>query len=141
MKDTIVIVLLIILGLVGYDYYTNNRQMLVQPIAPTLYATPNAPIVVATQPKMQVIPTWTPQPIDFSATATAFFNSQPTQTPIVLVATRPAFESLPPQGPYTPDQIETCRATWDQGYQGQLSMFQQQYELCYNALMAQGYFN
>lgn len=140
MKDTLLIILLIAVGLVGYDYYNTNRQNIVQPVAPLFYATPVAPVVVNTI-QAPPSPTWTTEPIDFQATSDAYLNSLPTQTPVVLVATRPAFETLPPQGPYTPEQIETCRATWEQGLEGQLSMFQQQYELCYSALLSVGYFN
>lgn len=138
--DFLLIVIIVVGAFVGYDYYNTNRQDLVQPVAPLLYSTPDAPVIVNTV-QSPPLPTWTPQSINFQATTDAYLDSLPTQTPVVLVATRPAFETLPPQGPYTVEQIETCRATWDQHLEGQLSMFQQQYELCYSALLGVGYFN
>lgn len=137
-KDFLLIGLLIIGLLVGYDYLTNSNAALTS-VAPGLYATPQEPVL--TFPTNTVSPTWTPEPINFQATTDAYLNSLPTQTPVVLVATRPPFETLPAVGPYSPEQINVCRATYEQGLEGQLSMFQAQYELCFNALNAEGFFN
>jgi len=139
-KDFLLIGLLFVGLLVGYDYLTSSNVALTRDITPGLYSTPQAP-VFATVPTNSQTPTWTPEPIDFQATTDAYLNSLPTQTPVVLVATRPPFETLPAVGPYSPEQINVCRATYEQGLEGQLSMFQAQYELCFNALNAEGFFN
>lgn len=139
-KDFLLIGLLIIGLLVGYDYLTNSDGMV--RFAPGIYTTPEAPVLAF--PTNTPAPTWTPEPINFQATTDAYLNSLPTPvppTPVVLVATRPPFETLPAVGPYSPEQINVCRATYEQGLEGQLSMFQAQYELCFNALNAEGFFN
>lgn len=138
-KDFLLIGLLFVGLLVGYDYLTSNVA-LTRDITPGLYATPQEPVLISF-PTNTVSPTWTPEPINFQATTDAYLNSLPTQTPVVLVATRPPFENLPAVGPYSPEQIAVCRATYEQGLEGQLSMFQAQYELCFNALYAEGFFN
>lgn len=140
-KDFLLIGLFIVGLLVGYDYLTSNA-VLTRDITPGLYSTPQAPVL--TFPTNTVAPTWTPEPINFQATADAYLNSLPTPVPptaVFVVATRPPFENLPAVGPYSPEQIATCRATWEQGFEGQLSMFQAQYDLCFNALYAEGFFN
>ncbi len=59
---------------------------------------------------------------------------QPTQTAVVVMVTAvpqptvPALNTLPNYSPYTPKQIATCRAAWQQGIQNQL--VSPQYEIC-----------
>ncbi len=135
-KDFLLIIILIVAIIVGYDALQGID--LVRDIAPGIYTTPDAPVLYVAP--STVAPTWTPEPINFQATTDAYLNSLPTPEPVVVVATRPPFENLPLQGPYGPNEIAVCKATWEQGLEGQLAIFQQQYEFCYGVLLNTGFF-
>ena len=141
MKDTIL--LLLLLGAVGWGYmtYQSGEFSIVRnapPAPPVLIQDTYQPAVPAVLSISPSVTPWTPpvDAIDFNATTEAYFS----QEPVVLIATRPAFESLPPVGPYTPQQVETCQSVWEQGLDGQLMLFQMQYELCHSSLLDVGYF-
>jgi hypothetical protein len=127
-KSTPILVILVLV--VGYMLMSQNGLSVVvnrQPVAPSVINTQGDVITV---PTITPLPTWTPQSIDFNATATAFFTElQSVATPQAIVPpTRPFLQDLPPMGPYTEEQRDTCFAIWDQGIDNELPS--PQYELC-----------
>ena len=139
MKDTIL--LLLLLGAVGWGYmkYQSGDFQIVRNVPPpppvliqdTYQPQPQAVPVPQEQQVQQTPATVTPAPvIDFQATTESYFASIP--------PTRPFLGDLPTMGPYTPDQLDTCRAVWEQGIQNEL--ISPQHDLCLQYLTINGYF-
>jgi len=106
MKNTLIVILLAILGFMGYTAYQNGEFQIVRS------SPPPAPVIVNTAG--ETIVTVTPVPaypeIDFAATTEAHFATLPTSAP-QLPPTAAFFGDfgLPAMGPYTAEQANLCK--------------------------------